>query len=125
MTIEGRSRGGFPIPSKLKDAPYLAIEVSPRGTQEARGGIARCKIYLKVLIEEGALEERKRFIRNFGSIEGDGKDRKIRVGCYDPGEDVALRVMPPTGLESASARFPPLSVPSCGASAGFSRDGHA
>ena len=62
--------------------------------------IARCKIDFKVLIEHGTPDEKKQFIRSYvASIEVDGKNRKIRVGCYDPGEDAALRVMPPTGFE--------------------------
>ncbi len=65
--------------------------------------IARCKIDLKVLIERGTPDKRKQFIRTYiGSIEVDGKNRKITVGYYDPGEEVALRIMPPTGLEPVS-----------------------
>jgi hypothetical protein len=65
--------------------------------------IAKCKIDLKVLIEQGTPDEKKQFIRSYiASIEVDGKNRKIKVGYYDPGEEVALRVMPPTGLEPVS-----------------------
>jgi hypothetical protein len=60
------------------------------------------KIDLKVLIEQGTPDEKKQFIRtDIASIEVVGKNRKIRVGYYDPGEDVALRVMPPTALRLA------------------------
>jgi hypothetical protein len=60
------------------------------------------------LIEHGTLEEKKQFIRSsVASIEVDGKNRKIRVGCFDPGEDVALRLMPPTGQRAEGRNFTP------------------
>jgi recombinase-like zinc beta ribbon protein len=65
--------------------------------------IARCRIDLKVTLEQGTPDEKKRFIRTFvGSIEVDGKDRKIKIGYFDQGGDSALRVMPPTGVEPVS-----------------------
>ena len=80
-----------------------ATPMTPGERRSLAKEIARYKIDLKVLIDEGSPEEKKHFIRNFiASIEVDGKNRKIKVGYYDPGEDVALRVMPPTGLEPVS-----------------------
>ena len=63
--------------------------------------VAKCKIDFNVLIEQGTPDGKKQFIRTYiDSIEVDGKDRKITVGYYDPGEEVALKVMPPRGIDT-------------------------
>lgn len=87
--------------------PASPAPMSPGERRKFAQEIARCKIDLKVLIEHGTPDERKQFIRSYvASIEVDGKNRKIRVGYYDPGEDVALRVMPPTGQRAEGRKSP-------------------
>ena len=96
-----------PCPTKVPRSPLAGkIPTSP-APRSQRGNIAqeiaRWKIDLEILIEHGTPDEKKQFIRSHvASIEVDGKNRKIKVGYYDPGEDVALRVMSPTGLEPVS-----------------------
>jgi len=60
----------------------------------------------------GTPDERKQFIRSYvASIEVDSKNRKIRVGYYDPGEDVALlKGYAPNGAASWGEKNP-LTIP--------------
>ena len=67
---------------------------------------ARYRVNLKAVIEHGAPEERKRFIRDFvASIEVDGKERTIKIGFYVEGGNSPLRVVPPRSHSPKSEKW--------------------